>query len=66
MTIETERGALTIETERGALDNVSIVELVQWANRQGLELVGNGRGGMTLRKQRPITSTGQEPEHANA
>ena len=45
---------MQIDTERNALESVPIVELVQWANRYGLELVGNTRGGMTLRRQRPI------------
>ena len=45
---------MQIDTERNALDHVPLSDLVQWANRYGLELVGNTRGGMTLRRQRPI------------
>ena len=51
---------MQIATERNALSNVPIVELVQWANRYGLELVANTRGGMTLRRQRPLTTEHKE------
>ena len=51
---------MQIATERNALDNVPLIELVQWANRYGLELVGNTRGGLTLRRQRPITTEHKE------
>ena len=54
---------MQIETERNALESVPIVELVQWANRYGLELVGNTRGGLTLRQQRQLTT--KHKEHTN-
>ena len=54
---------MQIETERGALDHVPFVELVQWCNRFGLELVGNTKGGLTLRRQRPLTT--KHKEHTN-
>ena len=51
---------MQIETEREALDHVPFVELVQWCNRFGLELVGNTKGGLTLRRQRPLTTKHKE------
>ena len=50
---------MQIETERGALNHVPFVELVQWCNRFGLELVANTKGGLTLR-QRPLTTKHKE------
>lgn len=52
---------MTILVERGALNRVPMMELVQWANRNGLELVANLTGGMTLR-QRPTARTQEQAQ----